>query len=112
MGSTWTRKQRLIFLIGLALGVAVALGTFHFFVHLIGLAPWRWLRTVLFAAFVISFLCLWPTLLAIAVCLNFYCLITREDPGRDFFRVGSCTSGLRRHHLLCSLHRFHKCSRV
>jgi hypothetical protein len=89
MRSARTRKQVWIALIGLALGVAVALGIFSFFVYLIGLAPWRWLRTVLYAVFVIlsAVWWLWPTVLALGVSLNFYCLITREDPGRDFFRI-------------------------
>ena len=88
MARAWTRKQRLSMCLGLALGVAIAFGSFQLFDYLLRSASWTWLRLGLAAVAVISCLSLvWPAMIVLAVATNVYCGITKEDPGHYFFEI-------------------------
>src|ERR1700682_1855567 len=85
LGPRWTRKQRIIAGIGWVLGVGTAAVTIKLLIYLVNLTPWPWLRKLLgVVLLLVSYIWwLWPTVLVIAVFLNFYCAMTKEDPGHD-----------------------------
>jgi len=85
MTSTWNLKKRLAAYTGLALGFGVATGAVRLLEYVVSLPPWPWLRTALALLFFAVWI--WPIALGLFVWANFYCAITREDPGFWFWML-------------------------